>query len=38
MRVDENIDDYFGRLMTTPTKRGAAGEDMADLKIVEKIL
>lgn len=38
MSVDENIDDYFGRLMTTPTKRGATGEDMADLKTVEKIL
>jgi len=38
MKKEENIDDYFGRVMSVSNKMRSNGEDMSDSKIVEKIL
>ena len=38
MKNEENIDDYFGRVMVVSNKMRSNGEDMSDSKIVEKIL
>ncbi|KAK9107817.1 hypothetical protein Syun_023828 [Stephania yunnanensis] len=38
MKNDENIDDYFRRVMTVSNKMRSNGENMPDSKIVEKIL
>src|ERR1051325_6018610 len=37
MRIDESIDDYFGRVMTVSNKMRSNGEEMTDSKVVEKI-
>ena len=38
MKNEENINDYFGRVMALSNKMRSNGEDMSDSKIVEKIL
>ena len=38
MKNEENIDDYFGRVMDVFNKMRSNEEDMSDSKIVEKIL
>ncbi|KAG7536804.1 Ribonuclease H-like superfamily [Arabidopsis suecica] len=38
MKMDETIDDYFGRVMKVSNKMRSNGEEMPDSKIVEKIL
>ena len=38
MKNEENIDDYFGRVMVVSNKMRSNGEDMSDSKIFEKIL
>ncbi|XP_022961422.1 uncharacterized protein LOC111462003 [Cucurbita moschata] len=38
MKNEENIDDYFGRVMAVSNKMRSNKEDMLDSKIVEKIL
>lgn len=38
MKMDETIDDYFGRVMTVSNKMRSNREEMTDSKIVEKIL
>ena len=38
MKNEENIDDYFGRVMAVSNKMRSNGKDMSDSKIVEKIL
>jgi len=38
MKNEENIDDYFGRLMSVSNKMRSYEEDMSNSKIVEKIL
>lgn len=38
MKNDENIEDYFKRVMTISNKMRSNGEEMSDSKIVEKIL
>ena len=38
MKNEENIDDYFGRVMVVSNKMRSNGEDMSDSKIVEKII
>lgn len=38
MKNDENVDDYFTRVMSISNKMRSNGEDMPDSKIVEKIL
>lgn len=38
MKKGESINDYFGRVMTVANDMRNYGEDMSDVKIVEKIL
>lgn len=38
MKQSESINDYFGRVMVLANNMRNYGEDMADVKIVEKIL
>ena len=38
MKNNENIDDYFKRVMIVSNKKRSNGEDMPDSKIVEKVL
>jgi hypothetical protein len=38
MKTGESVTDYFGRVMTTGNEMRNSGEDMPDIKIVEKIL
>lgn len=38
MRPGETINDYFGRVMVVSNDMRNCGEDMPDVKIVEKIL
>ena len=38
MKNEENIDEYFGRVMVVSNKMRSNGEDMSDSKMVEKIL
>ena len=38
MKNNENIDDYFKRVMIVSNKMRSNGEDMPDSKIVEKVL
>ena len=38
MKNEENIDDYFGRVMVVSNKMRSNGEDMSESKIVEKVL
>lgn len=38
MKIGETVTDYFGRVMVTANDMRNCGEDMKDVKIVEKIL
>ena len=38
MKLGESVTDYFGRVMETTNDMGNCGEDMSNVKIVEKIL
>uniref|UniRef100_A0A2N9G6A8 Integrase catalytic domain-containing protein n=5 Tax=Fagus sylvatica TaxID=28930 RepID=A0A2N9G6A8_FAGSY len=38
MRFDEGVTEYFSRVMTVANKMRIYGEDMQDVKVVEKIL
>jgi len=38
MKSGESVNDYFGRVMETANEICIYGEDMNDVKIVEKIL
>ena len=38
MRIGESVTDYFGRVMVVANDMRNCGDDMEDVKIVEKIL
>ncbi|XP_076940341.1 uncharacterized protein LOC143609477 [Bidens hawaiensis] len=38
MKDGEGVNEYFGRVMTTSNEMKSYGEDMTDVKVVEKIL
>ena len=38
MRIGEGVTEYFSRVMTVANKMRTYGEDMQDVKVVEKIL
>ena len=38
MKKEENIDNYFGRVMSFSNKMRSNGEGIPDSKIIEKIL
>ena len=38
MKSGEGVTEYFSRVMTVANKRRVYGEDMQDVKVVEKIL
>lgn len=38
MKTGESVTDYFGRVMTVSNEMSSAGEDMPEVKIIEKVL